>query len=151
MRSFKKNYKLGGSSLRTDSARFVIKLLMSGTLFLIGSYVVAGSSSAIQFIDGHRPDQSQLSRMAFIEAQFLHVKAQSERDAGKPKIAFVGSSSVVNGIDVAEIDKILRAGGIDVVSLNDGMTSFTAAELPFLKKELLRNDVDLIVYAYNSF
>ena len=134
-----------------DSIRLGARVTGSLILALVGAHLVAGTSAAIRFLDRNRPAQSQLSSSAFIESQALHIEALADvRDIGG-KVVFAGSSSVVNGVDVSLIKAKWTKRGLPVTAANYGMTSFTAAELPFLKRELLAPDVKLVVFAYNTF
>ena len=134
-----------------DSVRLVAKITGSLILGLIASHFVAGTPEAVEALDAERPLRIQLSQKANIEGQVIHVDALAERSDSSGKVVFAGSSSVMNGIDVAAIAAMWKAKGIISNPVNYGLTSFTAAELPFLKNELLASDVRLVVFAYNTF
>ncbi len=132
--------------------RFMLKLALALAIVFVVNALLLGRSAALQFLDDHRPGQSQLSALAWIESQALHVEAEASRPAPTAgRVVFAGSSSVVNGIDVFRIRDTWRMNGVDVWPVNYGLTSFSAAELPFLTDQLLARDVRLVVFPYNTF
>jgi hypothetical protein len=134
-----------------DSSRLAAKTIGPLALAILAAHLIAGTPGTIRFLDKNRPAKDQLSSRAFIESQVLHIEALSDQADAGGKIVFAGSSSVVNGVDVSLIKERWAKLGLTGVPVNYGMTSFTAAELPFMKRELFASDVKLIVFAYNTF
>ena len=65
-----------------------------------------------------------------------------------PKFIFVGSSSVINGVDVKQMQKNFQD---DTLVMNYAVTALTACEIPMMKKYFLDNKVKTMVYLYNTF
>jgi hypothetical protein len=70
---------------------------------------------------------------------------------GGSKCLFVGSSSVVNGVDSSILSNIWQRRGVGLVPVNCGVTSFLASELPFFRRYTTRPDIAGVVYMYNTF
>ncbi|MCM8787137.1 MAG: hypothetical protein NC935_03690 [Candidatus Omnitrophica bacterium] len=66
-------------------------------------------------------------------------------------IIFIGSSSVLSGIDENIVRNIFNIKKIDKIPLNFGLLGMSAIELPFHKDCFLNKNVHLVVYLYNTF
>jgi hypothetical protein len=132
-----------------DVVRVLIKLAIF-TLLLFALDRAIGSAPVMRLIDRYRPMYGTIDTRTFVERQMLHVETLARTDLG-PKVAIVGSSSVVNGVDVALIEELWKESGLAVRPLNYGMTSLLASELPFFRRELLPEDVRAVVVLYNTF
>ena len=67
------------------------------------------------------------------------------------RMAILGSSSVVNGVDGTEVDKILQANSVDMAVQNLGLTGLTAGELPNLAEYVFTPSTRQVVFLYNGF
>lgn len=122
---------------------------------LIGIVAIAGleswvrSDAAVNYIDVHRPGSIGTPIRVVVEKQLWHLEALARTDVDR--VAIVGSSSVVNGIDEQALRRQLGAGGYPLQPQTLGVTAFLAYELPLLKRLILTPRTKQVVYLYNLF
>lgn len=105
----------------------------------------------ILFLDKVRPAYEEISLEVHVQKQVFHLMTMNLHDNLDHRIIFVGSSSVVNGLDVNLIKQIFRANNLGLNPFNYGLTGFMAYELPFMKNMFLDHKVDVVVFLYNTF
>lgn len=131
---------------------FLTHIIVPVILFVLISNYVIGSNFLLEVVNNYLPPYGTTSVRAHVEKQLLHVEAETmlARKQDTPTIIFVGSSSVVNGIDVDLFKKEFKQGDAFAVK-NFGMTGLMAYELPLLKEYFLAQNVNTVVYLYNTF
>ncbi|MCC7487984.1 MAG: hypothetical protein IT529_23710 [Burkholderiales bacterium] len=117
---------------------------------LVTSEWLLGARWLLAWIDARAPVFNSASTVVHIQKQLVHMELASGRAAGSTRVAFVGSSSVVNGVDVALIRSAWRACGLDWDAQNLGAIGLLAHEVPLLKRYWSGPDT-VVVYLYNSF
>ena len=133
--------------LLTFSRYFIVFLVF----FWILSEVIIGSNWMFNTLDPLRPTFIGIDMPIHVEKQIFHIEKLFRENDDRSRIIFVGSSSVVNGVDVKRIDKIFSGESLDYRLLNYGAVGLYAYELPLLKKFLLDQRNVWIVYLYNTF
>jgi hypothetical protein len=122
---------------------------------LIGILAIAGleswvrSDAAVDYIDIHRPGSIGTPTRVVVEKQLWHLEALARSDVDR--VAVVGSSSVVNGIDERALRRQLRDQGYPLQPQTLGVTAFLAYELPLLKRLILTPRTRRVVYLYNLY
>ncbi len=122
---------------------------------LIGILAIAGleswvrSDAAVDYIDVHRPGYIGIPIRVVVEKQLWHLEALAR--TGVDRVAIVGSSSVVNGIDERTLRQQFRDLGYPLQPQTLGVTAFLAYELPLLKRLILTSRTKRVVYLYNLF
>ena len=122
---------------------------------LIGVLAIAGleswvrSDAAVAYIDAHRPGSIGVPIRVVVEKQLWHLEALAR--TGVDRVAIVGSSSVVNGIDERALRQQLRDKGYPQQPQTLGVTALLAYELPLLKQLILTPRTKRVVYLYNLF
>lgn len=132
--------------------KILVVEIMTPILFVIFvSNFVIGSPWLLEQLDRYRPGRPGISLTTHVEKQMLHIEADARLNRATPKVIFVGTSSVVNGIDVRLIEAIWRVTGFARTPVNYGLTGLMAYELPFLKTYMMTPQVEAIVFLYNTF
>ena len=122
---------------------------------LIGVLAIAGleswvrSDAAVDYIDAHRPGYIGIPIRVVVEKQLWHLEALAR--TAVDRVAIVGSSSVVNGIDERALRQQFRDKGYPLQPQTLGVTAFLAYELPLLKRLILTPRTKRVVYLYNLF
>ena len=129
-------------------ARFSVRAALFVVGLLILDNVVLGSC-LLPFLCRYRPPMGA-DNCAFAQGQLARVEQMSEQPTA-PKVVFIGSSSVVNGVDVGIIANVWGRAGLRLAPMNYGVTGCVASELPLMRRYLLRADVKAVVYLYNTF
>ncbi|MBI5739141.1 MAG: hypothetical protein HZA16_00335 [Nitrospirae bacterium] len=119
--------------------------------FWIISEIFIGSDWVFHRLDPLRPTFIGIDMPIQVQKQIYHIEKLFREPDSQARIIFVGSSSVVNGVDVGRIGNILSAESIDYRPLNYGAIGLYAYELPLLKKYLLDQRNEWVVYLYNTF
>jgi hypothetical protein len=114
------------------------------------SELILGSRATLGWIDERAPDHTSTSLLVHIEKQVLHMEANAPRRDGRRVVIFMGSSSVVNGVDVGAVRARWRRCGLDWDARNFGATDLRAYELPMLSRFWKSRDAQ-VVYLYNAF
>lgn len=120
-------------------------------LLLFNAFIIFIPDSMLFYLDEIRPPYGNGDLNVHTQKQMLHLHALERKRDVKNRIVFVGSSSVVNGIDTKIIQKKFSENEFHFYPMNYGLTAFRALELPFLKKQFLADEIDIIVYLYNTF
>lgn len=120
--------------------------LMLTLVLVLAMEALLGSDDVDTVIDRNLPGYSGISGRVHVEKQMWRLEHLAR--AGGPRIAVVGSSSVVNGVDPALLSR--RMGGVLPVH-NLGMTGMLAYELLFLESRLLTPETRTVIYLYNGF
>jgi hypothetical protein len=132
----------------------------TGSFILLGPYLIVFvlnivvafiPDSLLFYLDSVRPQYGFSSLNVHTQKQMLHLHAQHRQKNIKNRVIFLGSSSVVNGLDMKIFQRNFVEQGTPFYPLNYGLTSFRAMELPFLKEYFLSDEIDIIVYLYNTF
>ena len=140
--------------MKTQKSRIsvlILELALPIVVFFIFSNYIIGSSFILDWMDRYRPALGNITTMTHVESQYLHAEADSKLNRIEGKVVFMGSSSVVNGIDKNIIQLVWREIGYQGVPVNYGQTGFMAYEMPFMKNMALTPDVKATVFLYNTF
>jgi hypothetical protein len=135
------------SAARGIFAKEVLMPALLGLLLLAGLECLVRSDAVVAYIDRNQPISAGISPRFHVERQLWHLEALARRDVDR--VAIVGSSSVVNGIDEAEIVAQLAQAGYPLQPQNLGLMVLLGYELPLLKQLLLTPRTKRIVYLYN--
>jgi len=121
-------------------------------LAVVALCLAPGLAPVRQWLDRHRPATGAVETRAMIERQWLHLEQLAVRP-GPPRsrVLLLGSSSVVNGVDLGLVAERWRERGLALGPVNFGLTGFTAYELPFLRELLLTPQTAAVVFLYNPF
>jgi hypothetical protein len=141
-----------GFEIRFRRLSILIAEIMAPLFFVsfVSNFVV-GSPWMLEKLDRYRPGRPGISTTTNVEKQMLHIEADARLNHATPKVIFIGTSSVVNGIDVNLIKAMWHENGFARTPVNYGLTGLMAYELPFLKKHLMTPEVEAIVFLYNTF
>jgi hypothetical protein len=138
----------------TRAARLAILtaeiLLPLISVYIISNFIL-GSPWLLELMDRYRPGLGGITTTTHVEKQMLHIEADARLNGAVPKVVFLGTSSVVNGIDVGVIEAVWRKMGFPKRPVNYGLTGLMAYELPFLKEQIIRPENEAIVFLYNTF
>jgi hypothetical protein len=135
------------SAARGIFAKEVLMPALLGLLLLAGLECLVRSDAVVAYIDRNQPISAGISPRFHVERQLWHLEALARRDVDR--VAIVGSSSVVNGIDEAEIVAQLAQAGYPLQPQYLGLMVLLGYELPLLKQLLLTPRTKRIVYLYN--
>lgn len=124
-------------------------LLMS--LVFISVNLLFYNKYLLMLLDRYRPEYRPRPLNVHIQKQILHLQYLTMESEIKNRVIFIGSSSVVNGIDVNIIKQILHKNNLDLYPINYGLTGLNAYELPLLKNYIITDKIKVIVYLYNTF
>jgi len=127
----------------------LLEVIVPCMVFLFISNILFASDYLTEKMISHR--KQKVDRNTIVQWQMMRIEKMATEKSQYGKVIFVGSSSVVNGIDVNIVDDVLKSSGLNEMSRNYGATGLSAYELPLLKRYLLRPDVRLIVFLYNTF
>lgn len=130
---------------------FALFLAIPALLFVVLSNVVFGNEKVLALLSEYRPTAGQSVLEVNVARQVLHTDVVLRRAAPVPRVAVIGSSSVVNGVDAEAVNEIWRSGGPRREFVNLGQTGFVAYELALLKEFTLHDSIDTLVFLYNSF
>lgn len=120
-------------------------------LFAALSAWAIGSDPAIEWLAKYRPTAGESTLEVNVARQVLTSDARLRLKDPHPRVAIIGSSAVVNGIDAELINKLWDANSTKKTAINLGQTGLIGYELALLKKFTLHPTIDTIVYLYNSF
>jgi hypothetical protein len=141
---------VGQTTAVTSVVVILTTFVIAGGLFGILEAALMSSESLLVYLDLRRPAFVQVPLGVHVEAQLfnLEVAARNVRDRARI-VPIVGSSSVVNGVDVDLVNKSDDRGRYRAV--NFGLTGLTAYELPLLHRYLLPEGRETVVLAYNPW
>lgn len=128
-------------------------LFLPLVLALMLGEVLLDNDRVMRIVAAYRPLAHEVTLPTNVVRQMQAVDARLREPASNtaPRVAFIGSSSVVNGIDVDVIESIWRAEGMKTEVVNAGMTGLVAYELPLLKHLFGHESLSCAVYLYNRF
>lgn len=141
-------------SQNTIRNRFIIfskYFLVFLAFFWILSECIIGSDWMFNTLDPLRPTFIGIDMPIQVQKQIYHIEKLFRETDTQKRIIFVGSSSVVNGLDVTRVRKVFSNESISYRPLNYGAIGLYAYELPFLKKFLLDERNNWVIYLYNTF
>ena len=141
----------GNSASAVRLVILVVEVLLPLFFVYTISNFILGSPWLLDRMDRYRPGRGGITTTTHVEKQMLHIEADARLNQAMPKVVFVGTSSVVNGIDVELIETVWLETGFDRKPVNYGLTGLMAYELPFLKDQLITTEVEAIVFIYNTF
>ena len=127
------------------------EVLLPALIVLVISNFIFRTPWLLDRMDRYRPGRRGLSTTTHVERQMLHIEAEARLNRRKAKAVFIGTSSVVNGIDVESIEAVWRKTDFNFKPVNYGLTGLMAYELPFLKDQLITSEVEVIIFLYNTF
>lgn len=119
-------------------------------LIMISNFIV-GSDRLLAIWDRYRPALVEATVTTHVQKQMLHIEAESRLNESSSKVIFIGSSSVVNGLDPEVVNTVWDDKGYSGQALNYGQTGLMAYELPFLKEYLFPPRTEAVVFLYNAF
>jgi len=146
--------KPGASSTSSSSAarefrRFAVRIALFAICLLAIDRLGFGSQAFAGLLYRYRPHAGTISTYVGAQRQVLAMDYLSHID--QPEIVFVGSSSVVNGVDAERIQAGFAARGRTERVFNFGVTGLLASGVPMLKRDLIRPNMKTLVYLYNTF
>src|SRR5262245_5693976 len=109
-----------------------------GTLVVLAaaSALLSGNLPLLDALFRNRPSYADVPLTVHVQAQLLGLQLVNDATADLAKtVPVIGSSSVVNGVDVGVMTDVLRRDGLRAV--NFGLTGLSAYELPLLRSYLL--------------
>lgn len=102
-------------------------------------------------LDKYRPLSSQFLTITEFQKYLFHSEAMKYNNSVPNRVAFVGSSSVISGINPDLANGLFIQHGIKLYPVNYGQPGITAPALPLLKNIFLDNKINAIVLVYNTF
>lgn len=115
------------------------------------SNFVVGSDAVIRLLSDYRPTAGQSTLEVNVARQVLVMDSTLRQVAAERRVAVIGSSSVVNGVDAEVVNAVWGGGTAKRKFVNLGQTGFVAYELALLKNFTLDQSLDTVVFLYNSF
>lgn len=135
------------SSARGIFAREVLTPALLGLLLLAGLECLVRSDAVVAYIDRNQPTSAGIKPRFHVERLLWHLEALARRDVDR--VAVLGSSSVMNGIDQAALAAQLARAGHELEPQALGLTALLGYELPLLKSVILTRRTRRVVYLYN--
>jgi hypothetical protein len=129
----------------------VTHVLVPAAMFWLASAFVFDATPVIRWLAAYRPSTAQSTLELNVSRQILALDARLRESGGPPIVAIIGSSSVINGVDVDRVNAIWRESGRSLEAVNFGQTGFVAYELALLKKLTLDPKITAAIFLYNSF
>jgi hypothetical protein len=111
------------------------------SVYIIRNFII-GSPWLLELMDRYRPGLGGITTTTHFQKQMLHIEANARLNRAAPKLVFVGTSSIVNGLNVEVIETAWRRIGFPGKPVNYSLTGLMAYELPFLKKQLFTPGVE---------
>ncbi|MBR1229197.1 hypothetical protein JQ600_30375 [Bradyrhizobium sp. AUGA SZCCT0176] len=141
--------------MRSSKAIVLIEVICASALALVTIVAIEStlrSKPVLQWLDLHRPPYIPRSGLVdirvHVEKQMLHLEALAREP--ERRVSFVGSSSVVNGIDEYDVKVALKAAP-KLQPRNLGLTGMLSSELSPLRSLLVSDGTVAVVYLYNGF
>jgi hypothetical protein len=129
---------------------FIWELLFPIILFILFNQYVFLTKPVMTVLDKYRPLSYKTLGIVDLEKYVLHAEAMKYNDPNSNRVAFVGSSSVISGINPDLVMQIFFQHGIELYPVNIGQPWSSALELPMLKNIFLDKKLKTVVVAYNT-
>lgn len=129
---------------------FISELLFPIILFILFNHYVFLTKPVMSVLDKYRPLSDRALKIVDFEKYLLHAEAMKYNDSNSNRVAFVGSSSVISGINPDLIMQFFIQRGIELYPINLGQPALSALELPMLKSFFLDKKIKTVVLAYNT-
>ncbi|PCJ69290.1 MAG: hypothetical protein COA62_11760 [Rhodobiaceae bacterium] len=141
---------VAGESSRLNHLKVIAFYTLLPLFLFVGvSEALLNTTPVIRFLNTYQPDRIKVSLNVRSEAQVLRLVSESRAEL--PGIAFIGSSSVANGIDEKAVAQVWEEIGLSQRPVNLGITGLMASELAMLSPYLLSDGYEAVVFLYNSF
>lgn len=108
------------------------------------------SDPLVGIIDRYRPYGAGGGNY-ILEKHAFHIEALGKRSEPLPRVAIVGASPLMAGVDSDLIDRVFQADGVRAVAHNNGIPHFSAYELPIFTRSFLTANTKAVVYLYSIF